>query len=236
MEDLVSVIEDITQIYRKSASEAEKYLDKARKLGKVLGHGPAVVYCWFYSVPQKWTQVEPKIFEIMQHTKSFDLDVIFSMSLSNIASILRPMIFHNQISYQLKNFCSAIKTEFSSWGRLAEALRKEGIFEMFGRMKNYRNIRVTFKNLAAMKTFVGMDDDLLILDTHVAKVMGISRNELSKFRTQGLLFKNLLEVANEVTIKLRMKGFSDVSMIKWSLAVWFDGAKITADELLTKLK
>lgn len=236
MREIESIVEGVVKIYQEHGKDAEIYLDKARKLEGTFGPGLAIVYCWFYSVPQKWVQVEPKIFELMENTKSFDLDIIQSMPPRTIASVLRPMIFYNQISSQLKKFCSAIKDEYDRWSNFAEVLRQENVFTIFGRIRKNRNVRVTFKNLAAMKAFVGMDDNLLILDTHVAKVMGMSRDDLSKCRTRGLSFKNLLEVANEVTVKLRMKGFGDVSMIKWSLAVWFDGAKVTAGELLTKLK
>jgi len=233
MREVETIAGDVTEIYRKSGSEAEKYLSKVRKLGGILGPGPAIIYCWFYSVPQKWTQVEPKIFELMECTNSFDLDVILSMPPRAIASVLKPMIFCNQISAQLKRFCSAIKDEYNEWNNFAEALRQENIFAIFWRIRKNRNVRVTFKNLAAMKAFVGLDDDLVILDTHVAKVMGIGRNELSNFRTHESPFKNLLETAKDVTAKLR-KEYSDVATIKWSLAIWFNATKISAIELLTE--
>lgn len=236
MKNIKRIVRDLVGIYHESGEHAIEYLSKARRLIKLFGVGPAIVYCWFYSVPQKWTQVEPKIFELMKRTNSFDLDVVLSISEEKLATMLRPMIFYNQISLQLRNFCRSIKNEYLSWNCFAEALCEKSIFTIFKTLRCYKNNRVTFKNLAAMKTLVGMENNLLILDTHVAKVIGISKNEAHKYRTQERLFKDLLNVANEVTDKLRNKGFSDVSMIKWSLAVWFDGAKITAGELLTKLK
>lgn len=231
MKEIKSILEHVAEIYRKSGCEAEVYLTKARKLKEAFGTGPAIVYCWFYSVPQKWTQVEPNVFELMECTKLFDSDVILLMQPKVIASVLRPMIFHNEISLQLKNFCSATKSEYSSWDSLGKALREESIFEIFSRLRKNRNIRVTFKNLAAMKAFVGMNNDLIILDTHVAKVMGIGRSELRRFRFHESYFKNLLDKANKVTTVLK-KEFSDISTIRWSLAIWFEKAEISARELL----
>ena len=231
MKEINSIVEDITNIYRVSGGEAESYLSKARKLEEICGYGPAVVYCWFYSIPQKWTQVEPKIFELMKHTKSFDLDVILSMPQRKIGSILRPMIFYNEISFQLRNFCSAVKNGYSSWDLFARVLKQENIFTIFETLRSHRNVRVTFKNLSAMKIFVGMDNDLLIIDTHVAKVMGIRKKEINKYRTQKPLFSELLEISRQVTRALRRK-FKDVTMAEWSLAIWFNKAKMLSEELL----
>lgn len=234
MKEINIIVEDITNIYRESGGEAERYLSKARKLEEICGYGPAVVYCWFYSVPQKWTQVEPKIFELMKYTKSFDLDIILSMSQRPIGSILRPMIFYNEISFQLKNFCSAVKSGYSSWDLFTRVLRQESIFTIFKTLRRHKNVRVTFKNLSAMKIFVGMDNDLLILDTHVAKVMGIRKKEINKYRTQKTLFMELLEFSRKVTRALRRK-LKHVTIAEWSLAIWFNKAKISSDELLTSL-
>jgi endonuclease III len=231
MKKIGSMVEDIAKIYEQSGGEAEKYLSKARKLEEIYGCGPAVVYCWFYSVPQKWTQVEPKIFELMKYTKAFDLDIILSTPQREIRSIIRPIVFYNQISLQLRNFCSAIKSRYSSWDLFARVLTQESIFTIFRSLRSHRNVRVTFKNLSAMKIFVGMDNDLLIIDTHVAKVMGIGKKEISKYRTQKKLFSELLEIARNVT-RLLKRNFGDVTMAKWSLAIWFDKAKILSDELL----
>lgn len=231
MKEISSMVEDIAKIYGQSGGEAERYLSKARKLGEICGYGPAVVYCWFYSVPQKWTRVEPKIFELMKYTKSFDLDIILSMPQRKIGSILRPMVFYNEISLQLRNFCSVIKSRYSSWHLFARVLTQESIFAIFRSLRSHRNVRVTFKNLSAMKIFVGMDNDLLIIDTHVAKVMGIGKKEIIKYRTQEPLFSKLLEISRKVTRELRRK-FEDVTMAEWSLAIWFNKAKILSNELL----
>lgn len=221
----------IKEIYQESGKEAHEYLEKARKIEESFGSGPAVVYCWFYSVPQKWTQVEPKIFDLMQRTNSFDLGKTLSMPPERIAAILKPMIFRNEIAFQLKNFCFAVQSQYSSWNCFAEVLRRESIFAIFREIRKIENVRVSFKNLAAMKSFVGIDNDLVILDTHVAKVLGISKDKLGKIRINELLFKNLLETAKDITTKLR-KEFNDISAIKWSLAIWFEKAKINAGELL----
>ena len=231
MRDIQSIIKEVAEIYRESGNEAEEYLREARRLKEKLGPGLAVVYCWFYSVPQKWTQVEPKIFELMKHTNSFDLATILSMPQRAIASILKPMIFYNEISLQLQNFCRAIKNEYSSWNHLAEALTRECILSLFEKLRKHRNIRLTFKNLSAMKILVGMDDDLLILDTHVAKVIGLKENEMNKYRIRVPFFLSLLELSKRITNELGRK-FNEITTTKWSLAIWFYRTRIRAEELL----
>jgi hypothetical protein len=236
MGELEEVVSDIACIYQRSSGQAEEYLRKARKLKEQFGLGAAVVYCWFYSVPQKWAQVEPKIFELLRYTNSFDIDVILSIPKGRIAHMLKPMIFNNEISTQLKKFCETIKSEYGSWSNLVKALEKEEIFTIFKNLRSYKNNRITFKNLAAMKIFIGMNDDFLILDTHVAKIFGINRNEANKYRTQESQFKNLLEVSRKITEMLRRKGFNGTSTALWSLALWFNGAKVPANRLLTVIK
>ncbi|MBS7633293.1 hypothetical protein KEJ15_06730, partial [Candidatus Bathyarchaeota archaeon] len=83
--------------------------------------------------------------------------------------ILRPIVFYNEISFQLKNFCKAVYNEFNSWDFFANELNGKSIFAIFEKLRKHKGIRLSFKNLAAMKIFVGMDDDLLVLDRHVAK-------------------------------------------------------------------
>jgi len=234
MRKLDGVVDKIAEIYRRSGKEAEEYLRKARKLKERLGPSFAIVYCWFYSVPQKWIQVEPKIFELDKRTKSFEIDKILSMSSGDMAEILRPMIFRNEISHQLKNFCEAVKNEYGSWEEFAKTLESESIFKLFCELRKHRNIRITFKNLAAMKIFVGMNDDLIILDTHVANVLGISKNERSKCIIQKASFQRLLEFSRKITDKLRLRKevMDDISMVKWSLSIWFSQTKISADKLI----
>ncbi len=234
MRGLEEIVKDIAKIYRKSGKEAEEYLLKARKLKERFGSGLAIVYCWFYSVPQKWTQVEPKIFELMEHTNSFNLDLILAMPAEKIASILRPMIFYNEISLQFKNLCKAIRNEYSSWNAFAYALDKESIFAIFDKLRKNRGIRLTFKNLAAMKIFVGKEDNLLILDTHVAKILGINKREQKEYRTQNKSFKSLLDFSERVTQRLAKHGLK-ITMAEWSLAIWFHRAKIPANKLLYTL-
>lgn len=113
MREIDKIVQDIAEIYLESAGQVGKeYLLKARKMKDAPAFGPglAVVYCWFYSVPQKWTEVEPRIFEISKLTNSFDLKMILSEP--ELALMLKPMkIFYNVISDQLKNFCRAVKNE-----------------------------------------------------------------------------------------------------------------------------
>lgn len=79
MRDLDEIVKEVAEIYRRSGKEAEEYLHKARRLREKFGPGLAVVYCWFYSVPQKWTQVEPKIFELGRRTNFFDLNMMLTI-------------------------------------------------------------------------------------------------------------------------------------------------------------
>lgn len=199
MRDIGSIVKDVAEIYRESGNEAEEYLNKARGLKEKFGTGPAIVYCWFYSVPQKWTQVEPKIFELSKYTSSFDLNTILKIPTESLAMTLKPMIFHNNISLQLKKFCEVIRSEYHSWDSFDKALSEENVFTIFRRLRSFKATRVTFKNLSAMKIFVGMDNNLLILDTHVAKVLGISKNEVSRYRIQERFFKNLLAFSKKIT-------------------------------------
>ncbi len=73
MRKLEEIVEEVTWIYSQSSNQAEEYILKARKLTEKFGSGLAIVYCWFYSIPQKWTQVEPKIFELAKETNFLDL-------------------------------------------------------------------------------------------------------------------------------------------------------------------
>ena len=232
MRELEEIVEEVSKVYLKSGKEAEDYLQRARRLRGIFGSGFTVVYSWFYSVPQKWSQVEPRIFELARNTRSFDLNVVLSMPTEDIAGVLKPMIFRNQISLQLKKFCEAIYEEFHSWDFFVNELNRNSIFTIFERLKRHKGIRLSFKNLAAMKILVGMDDDLIILDRHVARVLGLSRNEQSRYRSRGNMFLDLLSISRSVTQKLRRRGLRDVTTAKWSLSVWFDGAKMSAKELL----
>lgn len=234
MRNTHNILWDVAEIYRKYATEAEEYLEKARRLKEEFGEGPAIVYCWFYSVPQKWSQVEPKIFQLMDYTNLFDLETVLSMPLEKMTKVLNPIIFHRKLAFQLKNFSYTIKSEYSSWECFAKALEQNSVFSIFRRIRKKGDVRVTFKNLAAMKGFVGKSNSILIPDIHVAEVMGIGKNELNRIRTHEISFKNLLEKANEITGCLR-KEFDNITTIKWSLGVWFCKAGVRAKDLLTNI-
>ncbi len=60
---------------------------------------------------------------------------------------------------QLKRFCEAIKSEHGSWDAFDNVLNKESIFTIFRVLRSFKSIRLTFKNLAAMKSFVGLSND-----------------------------------------------------------------------------
>jgi len=233
MRDAEKIVEDVVEIYRESRVDAEEYLHKARKLKEKFGPGLAIVYCWFYSVPQKWTQVEPKIFEMRKSTNSFDLGTMSKMPEEEMATMLKPMIFYNEISLQLKKFCETIQDEYGSWAGFAEAIEKKDVFSIFKKLRKHEGIRLTFKNLAAIKSFIGLSNDFLILDTHVAKVLGISKDARNRYRVQDEKIKDLLEFSNRIAQVIEREGFQKVTTIQWSLAIWFNKAKIRANDLLT---
>ena len=232
MKDLQNIIKELTRIYKNSGRDAEEYLAKARKLERSFGSGPAIVYCWFYSVPQKWTHVEAKIFELMKLTDSFDLDIMLAMPREELARAMMPMIFHNEISNQLKKFCKAVEDEYGSWDAFAKIIKDQDIFSIFSDLRRYKGIRLTLKNLAAMKSFVGQSDNFPILDTHLANFLGISKETRNRFIVQEALFKKLLFFSSKITQTLRKEGFKNMTAIQWSLAIWFNRAKICAKDLL----
>lgn len=236
MRRIKDIAEDVSRIYRRNRKDAEGYLCKARKLEEKFGSGLAIVYCWFYSVPQRWTQLEPRIFELMRLTDSFGLDTILSTSKEELAAMLKPTIFHNEIAFQLKNFCNVVKGEYESWESFTKVIKERDVLSVFKKLRKNRGIRLTFKNLAAMKSFVGLSNDLLILDTHVAKVLGISKDLRNKYRVQEKLFMHLLTLANLITQRLEREGFRKMTTIQWSLAIWFNKAKISSNDLLPQLE
>jgi hypothetical protein len=222
----------ILKIYEEKFKDATIYLERARRLRNKLGSGFSVVYCWFYSVPQKWTMLEPKIFALANKTNNFDLKFILQIPTSKLAELMKPLIFYNKISLQLKNFSKAVEREFSSWDGFVEEIEKKSIFDIFKILSEYSNIRVTFKNLASMKIFIGQENDLLILDTHVANVLGINKNDLHKYRSREDYFKSLLKLAHMITNKLKHYGLTEVTVVKWSLSIWFYETKIPGEALL----
>jgi len=167
----------------------------------------------------------------MKHANSFDLNTVLSMPPEEITGILKPIIFHNQISLQLKKFCKAVSEEYQSWDNFVDELMGESIFDIFEKLRQYKGTRITFKNLAAMKIFVGMNDNVPIFDTHVAKVLGFDKREQSKYKVQRKLFENLLEFSEKITSRLKDVGLN-ATIAKWSLAIWFDKANIRASQLL----
>jgi len=226
------VLKEIEEIYHLNGKDAENYLRKARKLKEYFSPGFAVVYSWFYSIPQKWIQVEPKIFELAKHTRLFDLNTVLSMPVEKISKILEPLMFRNKISIQLKNLCKVIYKEYNTWENFGHVLQNQSIFVIFKKLRLHKGIRITFKNLAAMKIFIGIDDNLLILDTHVASFLGLNKHEVNRCRVREDLFKEVLKKSEKITTELRSKNFKDVCMAKWSLAVWFNKARINEGDLL----
>lgn len=231
-EKVQSVLKEIEEIYHLNGKDAENYLRKARKLKEYFSPGFAVVYSWFYSVPQKWIQVEPKIFKLAKYTRLFDLNTVLSMPAEKISKILEPLMFRNEIAIQLKNLCEVIYKEYNTWENFEHILQNQSIFVIFKKLRFHKGTRVTFKNLAAMKIFVGMDDNLLVLDTHVSSVLGLNKHEVNRCRVREDFFKEVLKKSEKITTYLKSKNFKDVCMAKWSLAVWFNKAKIKESDLL----
>lgn len=230
--DLDDLTKRIFDIYKEKIKDAALYLEKARKIKEKIGSGFSVVYCWFYSVPQKWTTLEPKIFTIAEETNNFDLSFILETSPTRLAKLMKSLMFYNKLSFQLKSFCEVIRSEYTSWDNFAEELKRESIFQIFTVFNRYNDTRITFKNLAAMKIFIGQEDNLLILDNHVAKILGINKNDLYKYRKKEKYFKSLLNIARLITQRLIKYGLIDVTMAKWSLSIWFYETKISGDSLL----
>ncbi len=168
-----------------------------------------------------------------KHTDNFDLETILNTSDKTIARILRSIVFHNEVSFQLKDFCKAVYYEFNSWDSFVNEMDTKSVFTTFTKLRKYKRIRLSFKNLAAMKIFVGMDDNLLILDRHVAKTFGLNESEQNKYRSRGDMFWHIVTISETITEKLKEKGLN-VTMAKWSLSLWFDGAGMSADELFLK--
>jgi hypothetical protein len=229
---LTALTMKILKIYKEKSKDAIIYLERARKIKDELGSGFSVVYCWFYSVPQKWTILEPKIFKLANKTNNFDLDFILQTSTSKLAELMKPLMFYNKISLQLKNFCEAIKKEYFSWDEFVKEIKKESIYNIFKTLNKHSNIRVTFKNLASMKIFIGKEDDLLILDTHVANVLGIEKKYLHKYRLKENYFRSLLKLAYTITDRLKHYGMTEVTMAKWSLSIWFYETRTPGEILL----
>lgn len=235
MREIETLVDELTIICKKNFQQAQNYLLRAREMKKRFGYGFATIYCWFYSVPQKWITIEPKIFELISLTNSFDLNVVIEVPVERLALALRHLIFFKELSIQLKNFCRAIKEEYESWDTFVRELIEKDLFEIFRRLRKYRNTRITFKNLMAMKIFLGMEDNLMILDSHVASFLGIDQRSLAKCKYQEPCLRKLLKTSQEITSRLKKLGFHSITTAIWSLSVWFEKSKVKSNELLVYL-
>ena len=225
-----SLVEEISKIYHLNYKDAEIYLSKARNLINYPGIGFAIAYCWFYSVPQRWIVVEDKVFSLARYTENFNLNRLLSLSNKDLASILKPMRFYNSIAVQFKNFIRVIEL-LGSWESFFDRLCKKEIIDLFIELRKFRNIRITFKNLSAMKSFICKNDNFIILDTHVGRFLGLNKYEIVKYNTNSQKFEELMRYTNYITNLLR-KNISKISAIKWSLSIWFYKSKIPANRLL----
>jgi hypothetical protein len=84
----------------------------------------------------------------------------------------------------------------------------------------------------AMKIFLGMEDNLMILDGHVADFLGIDRRFLARCKYQESCLRDLLETSQKITSRLKTIGFPSMTTAIWSLSVWFEKAKVIANELI----
>jgi len=66
-------------------------------------------------------------------------------------------------------------------------------------------------------------------------VLGINKIKRGKYVKQGKNFQTILDFSREITDKLKKKKFNDASMANWSLAIWFNKAKISAGRLLSSI-
>lgn len=228
------IINDAVVIFEKNGNDAINYFNKTRKLTSQFGAGFAISYCWFYSTPQKWTYVEPKIFEISKKTQLFNLDLILEINSKSLALMFKPLLFSNELSKQFLCFCKAIKKSYGSWDNFKTSLELDDMFLIFNRIRKHKHTRLTFKNLAAMISFIGFEEKFPILDTHIGTFLGINRVKRSRFVTNENLFRNLLNFTQTITDDLS-KTYPEVSTIKWSLAVWFNRTKLNSSHLLTNI-
>ena len=236
MRGLKDLSKDIARIYRQNRTDAYQYLHKARRLRENYGASLPIVYCWFYSTPLKWTIVEQKVFKLHADTHSFDLQSVTNMSAKEMLSLLKPMPFSRRTSIQLISFCNFVKDTYASWESFADAVKNEDIFSLFRISRFHSNTRLTFKNLSAMKSFVGSSNNLLILDTHVSRILGLNLYQRTSYVTEEKRFRDLLKYADEITQRMREDGLDNVTTIEWSLSIWFNKAKIHADRLLTEIQ
>jgi len=226
------IVEKLKELYPKFKKESIEYLKKARKIETVLGPGTAICYCWFYSVPQRWITLEPRIMKLAEKTENFNLERILKLRYSELKCFFNGIVFHNIISLQFKRFCSTIAKIYGSWEKFGEILKEKDIVALFCELRNESNIRLTFKNLSAMKIIVGRDDDLLILDSHVGNFLGLTFREITMCRQNPKAFLALIDQCHLITRELKILGLKDASTAKWSLAIWFSKAKTSASQLL----
>jgi len=222
----------LKELYPRFKEEATEYLNKARKIETVLGPGTAICYCWFYSVPQRWTALEPRIMKLAEETEYFNLERILKLRYSELKCLFNGIVFHNIISLQFRRFCGAIAKIYGSWEKFGKILKEKDIVALFRELRNESNIRLTFKNLSAMKIIVGQDDNLLIPDTHVGNFLGLTFREITMCRQDPKAFLALIDQCHLITRELKVLGLKDISTAKWSLAVWFSKSKTSASQLL----
>jgi len=225
-------VERVKKLYPEYRDEAEEYLRKARKIKTSLGLGTAICYCWFYSIPQRWKALEPRIIKLAERTRYFNLKNIMELSYDELRCIFNSIVFHDIISLQFKKFCNAIVKIYGSWEEFEKALIQRDIVDLFNELRAEGKIRLTFKNLSAMKIIVGQDDDLIILDIHVGRFLGLSTNEVALCRQSPKAFLALMDQCFAITKELKNLGFKDISTVKWSLAIWFSKTGTSASQLL----
>ncbi len=227
-----NIVKDLLDIFKVSGIDAIDYLNRVRTLESKFGTGFAISYCWFYSTPQKWMFVEPKIFDLAERTESFDLETILEINFNELSNMFKPLLYSNELSFQFSRFCKAIKGNYGTWTNFKKAIMSENLSRILNKLRKSSNIRLTFKNLAAMASFVGNFDIYPILDTHVGKILGINKYQRAKCVIHGKSFEEVKNYSEEITSKLA-NTFHELTTIQWSLSVWFNGSGLSSNDLLS---
>jgi len=211
--------------------DAQRYLERMANLRGRYGDALPIVHGWFFSTNSKWTIVEPRIFHLYNRLGGFDLNVVRNARFSEIAEVLKPVGFYNELSQQLQAFGLAVIRNFSDWHVFVKFLETGGIYPAYAKLKRER-ARVTFKNLAGMMVNLGLGRNLVIPDKHVARVIKISGSDLKACRTDPALFGSFLQQAHTITRILETTRGKRVAPVLWSLAVWFFGSRTRFEELV----
>lgn len=221
----------LDKIYMQKLDDVNIYLFKARNIIYTLGYGSGIVYCWLYSIPQKWKMCEETFFELLRKTKKFDVDVLLSLDIRKIERITRPLGFYRKIFRDFLNFILKTYEVFGDWEGFYNTICSKDVFKLFNILKEYGFNRISLKNLSAMKAYVAGEDNVIILDRHVGRVLKIKENIIRKANLNPKIYKDILrEISNYIDHV--SQNFYELTPIKLSLASWFYDTDTSASSLL----